>query len=202
MSEQNNELTTRVSSDFHFRTKDGYKRPSVSVEYDAPSIEGVVSYLQGDNRAVVDLIMDAVHSVLASHVRSFVDADLEFSQETLEALVAEGKVSLEFIASIPKADRNVLSKEDLENFAKSYISLMPGITGKEVSRIQAAAALYVERFKRAAGDNTVLAILQEQLGVFADNAPAEVLLEHEKVINWAASKLEELLSIKITADAL
>lgn len=193
---------TRVSTDFHFRTKDGYKRPTVSVEYDAPDAGGIAELLHGDDPKVISLITDSVHSILQNHLRSFVDSDLEFSQETLDKLVEEGKVSLEHIAHIPKADRSVLSKEDLETFAKDYIAIMPELTGKEESRVQAAATLFVERFKRAAGDNQVLEVLKEQLSIFVDGAPDDVVERNERVISWAVNKLDELLSIKVTADAL
>lgn len=189
-----------VTLDFHFRTKDGYKRPSVSVSMEALTVEQVANYLNDEK--VGALIIDTLTGVISSHVRGYVESDLDFDQAKFDELVAKGETTLEFIASIPKADRNVLSKEDLESFAKDYIQYMPEITGKEVSRVQAAAALFVERFKRAAGDNNVLEILQEQLSIFVDNAPAEVLENHQRVITWAMSKLEELLSIKITADAL
>lgn len=194
--------TTRVENNFNFRTKKGYKRPTVSVEYDAPDAQGIVEKLQGDDPKVVELIVDNVQNILQNHIRSYVDQDLDFSQETLDALVADGKVSLEHIAHIPKADRNVLSKEDLEQFAQDYIELMPEITGKEAARVQSAATLFVERFKRAAGDNQVLEILRDQLSVFAENAPEDVLERNERVIVWAAGKLDELLAIKVTADAL
>lgn len=193
---------TRIENNFNFRTKKGYKRPTVSVEYDAPNSEGIVALLQGEDAKVVELIVDNVQGILQNHIRSYVDQDLDFSQESLDKLVEEGKVSLEYIAHIPKADRNVLSKEDLETFAQDYIEIMPGITGKDEARVQSAATLFVERFKRAAGDNQVLEILRDQLSVFAENAPEEVLERNERVIVWAAGKLDELLAIKVTADAL
>lgn len=193
---------TRVENNFNFRTKNGYKRPTVSVEYDAPNAEGIVALLQGDDPKVTEMIVDNVQGILQNHIRSYVDQDLDFGQEQLDALVEQGKVSLEYVAHIPKADRNVLSKEDLEQFAQDYIAVMPELTGKEPERVQAAATLFVERFKRAAGDNNVLNILRQQLDVFVDGAGEEVLQRNERVITWAAGKLDELLAIKVTADAL
>lgn len=193
---------TRVASDFHFRTKNGYKRPTVAVEYDAPTAEGIVELLHSDDQKVVSLITDTVQDLLKNHIRSFVDNDLDFDQSSLDKLVEEGKVSIPFIAHIPKADRNVLSKEDLEQFAQDYIAVMPELTGKEEARVKAAATLFVERFKRAAGDNDVLKVLQDQLSIFVEGAPEEVVERNERVITWASNKLDELLSIKVTADAL
>lgn len=193
---------TRVASEFHFRTKNGYKRPTVAVEYDAPDAQGIKELLESDDQKVVQLVTDTVQDLLKNHIRSFVDNDLDFDQTKLDELVEAGKVSIPHIAHIPKADRNVLSKDDLEQFAQDYIAVMPEVTGKSEDRVKAAATLFVERFKRAAGDNDVLKVLQDQLGVFVENAPEEVVERNERVITWASGKLEELLSIKVTADAL
>ena len=193
---------TRVATDFHFRTKQGYKRPTLSVEYDAPDTNGIIDLLQSEDQRVIGMIVDSVQNIVQNHIRSYVDNDLEFDQERLEKLVEEGKVSVSHIAHIPRADRSVLSKDDLEQFAQDYIAVMPEITGKDITRVQAAATLFVERFKRAAGDNQVLEVLKEQLGVFVEGAPDDVVDSNERVIIWANNKLDELLSIKVTADAL
>lgn len=193
---------TTVTTQYHFRTKDGYKRPSVEVEYVGPNAEGIVDLLRSGDKQVEDMIVDTVHGLVSSYIKGFVDDDLDFCQETLDALVADGKISLVSIAHIPKADRNVMSKEDLETFAKDYIAVMPEVTGLSLVKIQAAASLYLERFKRASGDHEVLNIIKEQLNVFVEAADNEVIAKNERVISWAIAKLDELLSLKITADAL
>ena len=192
----------RITNDFHFRTKDGYKRPSVVAEFDSPNASGIIGLVSSEDEKVVAFVEDLVVDALKAHIKGFIEADLEFNQETLETLVAEGKISIEHIAHIPKADRTSLTKEDLESFAADYIAVMPGLTGKELARVQGAASLFVERFKRAAGDPDVLSLLQGQLAIFVDGVDAEILERNTRVVTWAMTKLEELLSIKITADAL
>ena len=194
--------SNRITNDFHFRTKDGYKRPSVSVEFNAPNATGIMQLVASDDVKVVAFVEDLVTGALNAHIKGFIEADLEFNQDSLELLVNEGKVSIEHIAHIPKADRTSLTKEDLETFAADYIAVMPELAGKELARVQGAASLFVERFKRAAGDPDVLGLLQQQLAIFVDGVNAEMLERNHRVITWAATKLEELLSIKITADAL
>lgn len=193
---------TNVASEFHFRTKKGYKRPTVSVEYPAPDADGIKALLDSDDPKVVNLVTETVQDLLKNHIRSYVDNDLDFDQEKLDKLIEEGKISIPHIAHIPKADRNVLSKDDLEQFAQDYIEIMPELTGKDEARVKAAATLFVERFKRAAGDNDVLKVLQDQLSTFVEGAPEDVVERNERVITWASNKLDELLSIKVTADAL
>lgn len=194
--------TANLANDFHFRTKNGYKRPTVSVEMPFPTVHGIADGVTGDDPKVASLIQDAVNKVLIDHVRNYIDSDLEFDQDSMDKLVADGKVSIENIAHLPKADRNTLTKDDLEQFAQDYIAVMPEVTGKEPARIQAAAGLFVQRFKSVAGDNSVLEVLKDQLEVFASNAPEEVAERNERVIVWAYGKLEELMSVKVTADAL
>jgi len=195
-------LVTLVTSDFHFRTKDGYKRPSVSVEHSAPTVEGIIEALTGEDAVLRAMIVDTVQGIVVDQVRNHVLNDKDFGAEQVAALEEQGKLSLAYVAHIPKADRNVLSKDDLEVFAVDYIAVMPELTGKDVARVQAAASLFVERFKRAAGDNDVLTVLQSQLAAFVDGVSPEVLERNERVCTWAAAKLEELLSIKVTADSL
>lgn len=194
--------TQRISVDYNFRTKDGYKRPTVSVEMDVPNAAGIVELLNSGDEKVTAFICDAVQATLTSHVRSYVDGDTDFDQAKLDSLVAEGKISIEAIANLPKSERSMLTKEDLEAFAKDYIAIMPEATGKTAEQVSKAASLFVERYKRVAGDNAVLSILQQQLGVFMEHADAEVLERHERSLTYLATKVEELLSIKVTADAL
>lgn len=197
-------MTTSVRTpvDFNFRTKDGYKRPTVSVELDLPTAEGVATLLGSEDPKVVSLVTDTVAALLTSYVRGFVDADVDFDQAKLDALVAEGKISIEAIANLPKSERSMLTKEDLEAFAKDYMEVMPAATGKSAEKVAAAAGLFIERYKRVAGDNAVLAVLQEQLGVFMEHATPDMIQTHERVLTYLASKVEELLSVKVTADAL
>lgn len=193
---------SRIQTDFNFRTKDGYKRPTVSLEYDVPNAAGVAELLTSEDPKVVNLVVESVQSLLTQHIRGYVDSDLDFDQTKLDALVAEGKISIQAIANMPKSERSMLTKEDLEAFARDYIAIMPGVTGKSIERVQAAASLFVERYKRAAGDNQVLAVLQEQLAIFVDAADSEVLERHARAIEFLSNKVAELLSIKVTADAL
>lgn len=196
-------MTTKsLPVDFNFRTKDGYKRPTVSLELPVPTAEGVAELLTHSDVKVVSLVVDTVAAVISSYVRGFVDGDTDFDQAKLDALVAEGKVSLEAIANLPKSERSTLTKEDLEAFAKDYMAVMPEATGKSAEKVAAAASLFIERYKRVTGDNAVLTVLRDQLGLFIENATAEMLETHERAISYLATKVEELLSIKVTADAL
>lgn len=195
--------TSRVGElTFNFRTKDGLKRNSVNIEAILPTAAGLIEVLGSEDNKQKELIVDLVASAISSHIRGYVENDLDFNQEAYNALLADGKVDLAFLANLPKSERNTISKENLEDFAKDYIAIMPEVTGKDVKRITSAAGLFVERFKRVAGDNAVLAVLQQQLEVFVEHAPEDVTAKHERVISYLADKLTELQEIRVTADAL
>jgi hypothetical protein len=195
--------TKLIEKDFSFRKNaEGYKRPTVTLAMQVPNIEGVAELLTSEDVKVQELILSLVQDTLTGYTRTFVESDADFDQAKFDALVAEGKISIEAIANLPRSERNTIGKEDLEDFAKDYVALMPGITGKDVKKVQMAAGLFIERFKRVAGDNTILKVLQEQLGVFAEGCGEEVLAKHERVVTYLASKLEELLGLEVSADAL
>lgn len=194
--------SSTAETDFNFRTKDGIKRPTVTIVHEVPSAEELASLLVSGDKKVVDLLASAANAIIIGHIRGYVDADADFDQAKYDALASDGKFTIEAIASLPKSERSMLTKEDLEAFAKDYIAVMPGATGKSVEKVTAAASLFVERYRRVAGDNAVLAVLQDQLSTFVDAAGEEVLAKHERAITFLVNKVEELLSVKVTADAL
>lgn len=191
-----------LESSFSFRTKDGYKRPTVVVSYDVPNAAGIVELLQGEDAKVVGLITDSVQGLISGYIRGFVDADPEFDQAKLDALIAEGKINLETIANLPKSERNTLSKDDLEQFAKDYVECMPEITGKDKAKVELAAQMFVQRYKPVAGKKDVLEVLAGQLAVFIEHAGDERVERNSKALGYLADKAQELLSIDVTADAL
>lgn len=192
-----------IEKDFAFRKNaEGYKRPTVTLAIAVPSLAGLATLVTSEDPKVQDLLLGLVQDTITGYVRSFVEGDVDFDQAKFDALVAEGKISIEAIANLPRSERNTIGKEDLEEFAKDYVALMPAITNKDTKKVQMAAGLFIERFKRVAGDNNILKVLQTQLGAFAEGVPEEVLAKHERVVTYLASKLEELLGLEVSADAL
>lgn len=198
-------LSALLKNEFTFRAnrETGYKRPSVEVEFSVPTAEGLIEVLKNEEDPAHELVLSTVHGLITSYIRSaYIDSNEDFDQETCAALDAEGKFSLQTIATLPRSERNTLTKDDLEAFAKTYVQFMPEITGKDPKKIQAAAGLFVERFKRCAGDRDVLTILQNQLAQFVESVDAAHVEQHEKAITYFTNKLTELLDLKVTADSL
>lgn len=197
-----NLVVTEVTYTYRTDKDTGHKRPNVELQMPLPNTAAVASYLAVPDSKEAQLIVSLTQQVIIDYVRGYVDADLDFDQEKLNALYQEGKLDFVTIANLPSSARNVTSKEDLENFAKAYIAVMvsKGIVTEAVAKT--AAGVFIERFKRVAGDNNVLSALNSRLQQFLENADEEVLKANQKAIEFLAKKLEELLSVKITADAL
>lgn len=192
----------KVEALFSFRknAQTGEKRPSLTLSYNALTAVGIIAALQSGDENVVTLVEDTIAGLSQSQLRSFVDADPAYDQSKADA--DADKLTLQYIANLPRAERNTVGKEDLQQFAEAYIAFMPGFTGKSLEKVQTAAALFVERFKRVAGENNVLSILQDQLGIFVENADTEIVEANGKAITYLMEKLKELLEIKVTVDAL
>lgn len=199
--------TEKAFMNFAFRkNKDtGIKRPTVEIEAEVPTKESLAEILLSEdasNRPVQELIADVISGTLQSHIRSYVDEDLDFDQAAYNQLLDSGKATLKYIATMPKAERNVLSKEDLEAFAADYIAVMPEITGKEVSRVRLTAELAVERFKRIAGDPDAVEVVKNNIVTFVENAPEAMVETHKRVLEWALNKLESFQEVQVSADDL
>lgn len=198
-------MSKLVEARFNFRKnpETGLRRETVEVNLPVPNATNLITMLQGEDRKTVAYIEDLVASALQAHVRAtYVEPDENFNQETLDALVADGKISVEVLANLPKSERNVLGKEQLEEFAKDFAVVMVEKAGLELKRVQVAAGLFVERFKRVAGDTAVLQALKGRLETFIEHASDEQIAQHERVLTYLTERLEELLSADITVDAI
>lgn len=199
-------LTESIKSVFRFRKdKNDFQRPTVEVEHPVPTVEGLVAYLTSnaeEHKKVKEMITDLVAGAIASQLRSKVEANLEFDQAATDELVNKGELSLEFIANIPKGDRNVLSKDDLEAFAKFYVEVMVSVVGLEQKKAENVGSLIIQRFNPVRGDVQLLQGIQARLLQFVEAADDAKLLEHETVLNYIQNRLDDLTSNNYTADAI
>lgn len=206
MSAQETSLEQVVKSTFRFRKdKDDFQRPTVEIDHPVPTVEGLVTYLTSDNpehEKVKDLIVDLVTGTISAQLRTKVDANTEFSQEDADKMVEAGELTLEYIANIPKRQRATISKDDLEAFAKLYVSVMVEHAGLDAKRAENAGMLMAQRFNPVRGDVQLLQGLQARLEEFMGHASAEQLQEFEQTIQYLAGRLDDLTSDNITADAI
>jgi hypothetical protein len=190
--------------EFNFRkNKDGLKRETVSLVIPLPTATAIIDILNDtseDNKKTRSMVLDNVQGIVVQYVRGKVDADDNFNQESLSAVVDE--LTLDKIANLPRSDRAVITKDELTQFAASYVKLMPELTGISVKSAEIAGDIFIARIRTVVGKNDVLAKLQARLAEYVEKAPNEVVEEHANAINYLVGRLEEALNINIDADAL
>lgn len=201
MSEQENDLIQNAEVTFKFRERDGKKRDPITLSFPTLTAEGIKDALDKGGKTA-DMIVETITGIQSTYIRSFVDSDVEYSQEKLDELINKGETSLEFIATKPRSERNVISKSDLEAFAAVYVPVIMKATGKEQERVEKGASVLVNRFAPVRGDFKALAILAESLEMFAKNVTDEVIAEHEAALTYLTGKVEELQNAHISSDAL
>ena len=168
---------------FHFKKdKLGNKRPSVELKLPVPSVEGIVAILEKGGKEL-ELLQDAIYDVIRSQAAAIVSDDEKASQATFDT----SKILWTAIANMPKADRrsSAIDTAVWEAFAKDYIDVMPGVTGKSAEAVTNATVVYLKKFSMVKTNKDVLSKLKDQLGLY---------LEHSKNADQFAEILDLLVS--------
>ena len=119
----NTQITQDQKVEFRFRERDGYKRPTLELTVPLLTLQGVAAGIATDQDGnpvdpkVATLVVDTVNGPLIAYIRSAINADENFSQETLDEMVAKGEISLTHLANLPRSERNVTTNADLAGFA-------------------------------------------------------------------------------------
>jgi hypothetical protein len=168
---------------FHFKKdKLGNKRPSVELKLPVPSVEGIVAILEKGGKEL-ELLQDAIYDVIRSQAAAIVSDDEKASQATFDI----SKILWTTIANMPKADRrsSAIDAAVWEAFAKDYIEVMPGVTGKSAEAVTNATVVYLKKFSIVKTNKDVIGKLKDQLGLY---------LEHSKNADQFAEILDLLVS--------
>jgi len=200
----------QVESSINFRTvktkeEDGSvtetKRDSIKLHIPVPSIADIMEIIdaaQQDGASDVaknnlQLIQDALFNVVYEQAVSLAkeNASLTGANFPFEEL------DWEKIANAPEAERKSrgITKEEWADFADDYISSMPSITGKEETRIQRAAAVFLLKFAPIKSDKKSIAVLRDQLVVYAESAPQAA--NYYKVIEFLLKKADALIEAEV-----
>ena len=188
---------------FHFKsTKDAAtgistKRDSVELALPYPSVQGIVDILEGeDNAKELELLREAVDSVITQHARAMLSDNESINAANLDV----DKLSWTFIANMPKPERTGggIPKETWEGFADDYREVMPVATGKTDEQVAVAAKLLLNKFAAVKTNLPVLEMLQGQLAIYAETSEdintflpcVEFLLDKaDKLINVSPEEL-------------
>lgn len=157
---------------FRFKTtkdEDGieYKRDPLELPIPVPSVQGVIDILEKGGKEL-ELLMDAIESVVVQTARSMISDDVKLNATNLPV----NKLSWESIANMPKAERSGggISKEVWEDFANDYIKVMPEAAGKTVDQVTRAAKLLQGKFAAVKTNIPVLEMLSGQLAIYVENS--------------------------------
>lgn len=154
---------------FRFKKdKMGNKRPNVELHLPVPSNKGLVNILTKGGKGL-ELLREAIYDVVRGVAADFVSADEKISQDTLPV----DKLLWDAIANMPKEDRrsSTIPQEQWEAFAKDYIEVMPGVTGKSAEAVGNAVEVYMKKFSIVKTNKPVLNKLKEQISLYTDRSP-------------------------------
>ena len=184
-------LIVHTATKFFFKKdKVGNKRPTIELNVPYLTVDGLIHALKDEKQ--VALILEVVNGEIYKAVRAQVgDEDRPVnSQEELDV----SKLTLEFLANQPAAERRGggISAEVWEEWAKDYIAVMPGASGKDVDKVTNAATIMVKKFQPVKTQKKIIAYLREQLALWLTTSPnAEDFTECYEFLD---KKAEALLS--------
>lgn len=187
---ETNETVHPVAFKFSFKKDDlGNKRPTIELTLKCPTKHGVEVMLEDEKQT--EYLLDVLEGEVYKQAREQVGDEVKpvNSQEELD----ESKLTMEYIANLPKAERRGggIAKEVWAAFAADYISVMPALTGKNAEQIGNAAKLLTAKFQPIKTNKKVISFLKEQLGMwFTNTSNAEDFAE---VYEFLDKKAETLL---------
>lgn len=184
-------LVTSPEMVFNFKKdKLGNKRNSIKLTPKVPSVDGVVDILSRGDEKEIQLLMDAVYDVVRSAAAGIIGDDENVTAENFPY----DRVTWAAIASQPKEDRrsSSISEEAWNAFCQSYISYMPGATGKSEEAVTNATLVYRKKFAPWKSDKKTLEKLKGQLALYIDGCPdAE---QHQEILDMLLRRVDVYLS--------
>lgn len=163
-----------------------------------------------------DEVIAMIEAGLAPEANEVAKNNLQLLQDAMFAVVYDQSVSLakentsltsanfpfeeldwEKIANAPEAERKSrgISKEEWADFADDYMASMPAITGKEEDRVKRAVAVFILKFAPIKSDKKSIAVLRDQLVVYAEQAPNAS--NYFKVIEFLLKKADALIEAEV-----
>lgn len=203
----------QIETSINFRTvktkqEDGSvtetKRESIKIHIPVPTWEEVIGLIEAGTAAEatdvaknnLQMLQDAMFNVIYAQAADLAkdNADLTSANFPLSEL------DWEKIANAPEAERKSrgISKEEWADFAEDYLTAMQAITGKDEKRVANAVAAMVEKFVKVKSDKKIVAILRDQLVVYAEQAPNAA--NFYKVIEFLLKKADALLEAEVVGE--
>ena len=166
-------------------------RNTVQLAIPYVSVNGLVAIIEAGGKGL-DLIREAMNSVVDAAARELLYEDLTLNAATFPV----DKVSWEYIANLPKAQRKGggIPKEVWEAFAQDYCEIMPTVTGKTVEQVSNAAKIMQNKFAAVKTAEAVLNLMVEQLAIYAEHSTK--LDEFQDCVEFLLNKADTLLNVR------
>lgn len=200
----------QIEASINFRTvktkeEDGSvtesKRESIKIHVPVPTWEEVISMIDAGTaeeaseaaKNNLQMLQDAMFNVIFSQAADLAKENTDLTSANFPL----GELAWEKIANAPEAERKSrgISKEEWADFAEDYLAVMPEITGKDAVRIERAVAQFIVKFQPIKNDKKSVAVLRDQLAVYAEKAPNAA--NHYKVIEFLLKKAEALMAAEV-----
>ena len=191
--------TTVKEKKFGFRTIEDKetgtktKRPNVELKVPVLNVNGIIDVLQRGGKEL-ELLLVAVEEQYDSFIKDMLGSN--------EALTTENfplaEVTWAKIANQPESERKGrgIPKEIWEDFIKSYISIMPGLTGMAQKHIEKQAAMFAQKLNPLVNHEQkekILPQLKNQLTVYLNGAGADAEA-YSACIQFLMDKCDKILS--------
>lgn len=196
---------------FHFRKEkvkvgegeeiEVYKHPSIIVPLPIPTVDQLKEIFNapttGDNNRSVEqkYILDLVFDGFYSQVREQINATREEGSKTAFSVdnVDYSKLSILALASMPASERgSKVTDEDMAEFIKDYVSIMPAASGKDISKIKAQAGILEKGLRTVRTDKQVLDIMSKLLTLWAGTTAN--MEEHQEVYEMLTGRIKKWLA--------
>ncbi len=169
------------------------KRPTLEfTHFPVPSVEGLeIAAAAGGKQ--LQLILEAMETIVLNRAREIINENEAISPDNFPYNL----VTWEAIANQPDSERRGrgIPKEQWEEFAKDYIAVMPGVTGKTEKQIAAAAEILLDKFNKLRSNRDfkkILRLLLDQIALYLSNSPnAETYMD---CVSFLTDKGERLLN--------
>lgn len=182
------------------------KRPTVEIKLPVLNFDGIVEILrhageEGGQKQFA-LLQSAVQSVYADAIKDFLADNPNVTSENFPY----GQFTWEAIANQPESERRGrgIAKEVWEDFIKSYIAVMPGLTGKPVANIEKQAAILAQKLnplRNHEDKEKILPNFKQALTVYMNGAGADAET-YAACVEFLTEKVDKILSADKNANLM
>lgn len=182
-------------------TKQETKRESIKLHVPVPSWEAVIAMIEaGLAEGASEVAKNNLQLISDSLFSTVYEVAVSLAKENTSLTSANfpmNELDWEAIANAPEAERKSrgISKEEWADFAEDYLASMPQITGKDEERIKRAVAMFINKFGPIKSDKKSVAVLRDQLVVYAEQAPQAS--NYFKVVEFLLKKADALIEAEV-----